>query len=215
MSRIPKLILFDYGGVFADHYCQPFLSNLATHLGSHPDAVLKAVSEQTTHGRAYRLNEIGRSEFWQNVRDSLGCPEFDDALAQELWAKTYIPNRAMISLAHHLRGNLDIDVGLILNEDCMRLEFVLEQLKADISFSVVFASCDVGEVKPEPRFYDAVLDRLKGQYAPSDVLVVDDRETHVHAARAKGMQAWQFSSAGALSRDITNLILLNHDNTHS
>lgn len=215
MICIPKLILFDYGGVFADHYCQPFLSQLAQHIGTEADQVLKAVSEQTPHGRAYRLDQLSSTEFWQQVRKSLGSADFDGILAQELWAKTYIPNRAMISLARHLKDNLQIDIGLILNEDRPRLEYVLDQLRADIAFSIVFASCDIGQVKPEPQFYDLILDRLRHQYLPSEVLVVDDRETHVSAAQLKGMQGWRFQSPGAFSRDITNLIPHNHDHTHS
>lgn len=60
----------------------------------------------------------------------------------------------------------------------------------------VHASCTLGARKPDPEFYDRLLERI-GR-APEVVLFVDDREVNVEGALAAGLRAHLFVDADDL-----------------
>lgn len=200
-----RLILFDYGGVIADHYSQPYMSQLGRLVGASEPDVLNQLSEKTRHGRAYRLAQISLDVFWDAVRENLKVAPFSHEAAQLLWAQTYIPNAAMLELVSFLRNERKIKVGLILNEDEHRLRYVLDEIDASARFDFVFASCDLGAVKPDPSFYENLCSRCDSAREREKVLVVDDRETHVSAPRAAGFQGYLFKTPGEFSTFITDL----------
>jgi HAD superfamily hydrolase (TIGR01509 family) len=65
-------------------------------------------------------------------------------------------------------------------------------------FETVLASHHLGVRKPDPAFFERLLDRL-GRCV-DEVLFVDDRERNVEAARQVGLRAHRFTDATALRR---------------
>lgn len=61
----------------------------------------------------------------------------------------------------------------------------------------VLASHHLGVRKPEPAFYDRLLERV--EVAPHEALFVDDREVNVAAAEARGIASHRFTDATALA----------------
>src|SRR5438552_991824 len=98
-------VLCDYGGVVADHYSEPYESQLAELLGVGRQRLRSLLSERSPHGRAYRLDQLTMKEFWSEVIQGAGKvdPGTSIELLQELWARTYIPNQAVLSLLSYLR----------------------------------------------------------------------------------------------------------------
>lgn len=58
-------------------------------------------------------------------------------------------------------------------------------------FDATVISTQVGAIKPDPKMYDAILQRLNAD--PSDCLFVDDRATNLEGAIAAGMKAVQMA----------------------
>ena len=192
-------VFLDYGGVVADHYCEPFLGYLARELGTSRDHARELLSERSEHGRLFRLDRMSPGDFWNAVRRLAPRKDFSDEVMGELWARTYIPNEAVLSLLDHLRTDQRMQTGVVMNEDRVRLAFIEERYSLARRVSIVLASCDVGSVKPERAMYIALLDRARRSFRPASVLYIDDRESHVAAAEAVGMRGYVYKNAGELS----------------
>jgi putative hydrolase of the HAD superfamily len=65
-----------------------------------------------------------------------------------------------------------------------------QSLGYDDLFERSFYSCELGFVKPDTRYFDAIVDALP--FAPHEMLFIDDRETNVAAARTVGLRAAEF-----------------------
>ena len=58
-------------------------------------------------------------------------------------------------------------------------------------FDATVISTQVGAIKPDPKMYEAILQRLNAD--PSDCLFVDDRAVNLEGALAAGMKAVQMA----------------------
>jgi 2-haloacid dehalogenase len=67
-------------------------------------------------------------------------------------------------------------------------------------------SGEVGAIKPEPRIYEALLERFA--IDPLRAVFIDDSEVNAAAARPFGMQAIHFTNPAALRVELAALGLL-------
>ena len=100
-----KVILIDYGGVLAHHYCQPYQSMLANLLGVSIEESKKLISEKSKQGKLYRKNEISKDKFWDVVThlSKIDSSKVSNDDLQLLWAKTYIIDYRLLNLIKVLR----------------------------------------------------------------------------------------------------------------
>src|SRR5690606_29897252 len=63
-------------------------------------------------------------------------------------------------------------------------------------FDRIVASCHLGTRKPEPAFYERLLERLA--CGPDEMVFVDDREVNVEAARDVGIASHRFEDAAGV-----------------
>ncbi|MFW5471595.1 HAD family hydrolase [Knoellia sp. CPCC 206435] len=76
---------------------------------------------------------------------------------------------------------------LATNQQDHRKAFLRERFGYDDVFEQSFYSCDLGAMKPEPAYFERVLESLSVD--PTDVGFVDDRLDNVETARALGIRA--------------------------
>ena len=83
----------------------------------------------------------------------------------------------------------DAGIGCYLasNQDERRASYMQRELGYDELLDGAFYSHELRAAKPDPPFFDAVLDRL--DLSPEQVLLVDDNSEYVDAARRLGMPA--------------------------
>ena len=195
-----RAILLDYGGVVADHYCQPATRQLAELLGVDERELDSLVSERTPHGAAFRLNRIGPEEFWETVATKLKSlsSSFDWKEAQELWAETYVPNRQVLTLMQDLRLTRAWKVGILSNMDRCRFDHVMGLMDWSAWCDVFVSSWEIGAMKPALKPYEFSIEALGCGAEPESVLYVDDRAEHVRAAMLAGCQGCVFESVEAL-----------------
>lgn len=199
-------IIFDYGGVVADHYVEPFQSQLGKILHTTQKGTRELTSEKSSHGRDYRLGKITKKEFWEAIK-KLSNTEFDIDFVHDLFVKTYLPNPAMLSLIKFLKNEKGIQAGLALNTDIDRWEHVRRIIPADELFSVIVISHQIGVIKPEKAFYKEMLKAAKRTNNPNRVMYVDDRKSHVEGAVACGLQGYVFINAGDFATSVTHFNL--------
>lgn len=195
-----KYLLLDYGGVVADHYCEPFTSMLGELLGVSRIKTQELISERSELGKAYRLNKIGLEEFWDGVREQVPNKGFDPQHAQELWARSYIVNEAVLSFLGYVRASYGTQVALLMNEDKDRFEYVHRQRDWSNYVDFFLSSHETGLLKPQKEVYE--LAAIRWGVDPSEILYIDDRDGHVEAAKAVGMEGHVFKNYGELWRTL-------------
>jgi HAD superfamily hydrolase (TIGR01509 family) len=80
-------------------------------------------------------------------------------------------------------------------------------------FDTIYASCEIGCVKPTKDFYGHILAHNPWNLSAADILVVDDRESHVRAPSDLGFQTYQFKTPGECSIYLSTLY--NNENTYN
>jgi putative hydrolase of the HAD superfamily len=80
------------------------------------------------------------------------------------------------------------------------IELLRQRLDLDRYFEAYVVSCVTGFRKPDPRAYEALLNRAN--LAPGLCLFVDDRQENVSAALRLGMQALLFQDAADLREQL-------------
>lgn len=73
------------------------------------------------------------------------------------------------------------------NQEKYRAAYLWNEMGFKNDFERLFASCELGAAKPSPEFYVRVRDALG--CAHSDIVLIDDAEKNVHAARMAGWHA--------------------------
>lgn len=200
-----RVLLLDYGGVVADHYSQPHLDELARLLSVDAKRALELVSENTPHGRDFRLGLISLAEFCGAITQLSGQVVTDPEAVLLAWARTYVPNQAMLNLIGHLKNSRGLRVGLMLNEDHERMKY-LRQSGISQHFDFLVASCEVGAIKPDPMIFQYALEVNKVTRDPREILYVDDRPKHVDAASKLGFHGRLFIGHGEFSLYITEAL---------
>ncbi len=123
-----------------------------------------------------------------------------EAPAPEVYAEVWLTIEtapATVALVHELR-RLGLGVHLGTNQQAGRAAYMRTVLGYDDLFDESFYSCELGAAKPTPAFFGAVLDRL-GTTAP-EVVLVDDHEANVAAAREVGLAAEHWHLADGIPR---------------
>ena len=97
-------------------------------------------------------------------------------------------------------GGLGSQCRLVLatNQDRHRAAYLWNELGLSRRFERMFASSTMGVRKPEAQFWQLITDEL-GEVAGPDVLLIDDSEKNVAAARGFGWQAIHYSDRSDLN----------------
>jgi putative hydrolase of the HAD superfamily len=97
-------------------------------------------------------------------------------------------------------GRSGLTLGLLSNIPPELADEFLQRHAWLDRFAFLGFSCRIGHVKPEPAAFDWCVRTLGVE--PPRVLLVDDREENVRAARACGMQGHLFTDAATLARSL-------------
>ncbi len=114
----------------------------------------------------------------------------DELLAYWFHCGDTIDDRILDSVAElRKRGVLGI---LTTNQEKYRAAYMRETLGLAKHFDTMFVSSEVGCKKPQPAFLEKILEFVRTRVPsaqPSDILLWDDRETHIVAAKEFGFDA--------------------------
>ena len=199
-------IIFDYGGVVADHYQEPYQTQMAQKLGTDIAGAKKLVSEKEQHGADYRLNKITKEQFWNKIKE-LSKTEFNHEEVHQLWVNTYQINVQMVEFLKKLKQK-GLQIGMALNEDKDRWEYIKSTYHVDDFSSINILSFEIGLLKPHKEFYNEVLKQAHRIQNPERVLYVDDRQTHIDGAKYVGMQGYVFTTIDAFKTFLSSVHLV-------
>jgi putative hydrolase of the HAD superfamily len=117
-----------------------------------------------------------------------GAPGKARALAEQWWY-CIEPDADVFALIAQLRRQ-GLLCALATNQQQLRADYMRSKLGYDAHFDLSFYSCELGSVKPEPRYFEKIVAALS--LRAEELLFIDDLEPNVMAARGVGLQAAQF-----------------------
>jgi HAD superfamily hydrolase (TIGR01509 family) len=199
-------ILFDADGV-VQYPPANRRAMFAELLGGRDDAVDGFVRALSGVERACYQ---GQGDFRAGLPDLLGqwnCAGSADDLLRAWTAIQVDAEVARLIAAVRASGVL---CCLATNQEPLRRRHMSETLDYGALFDRQFYSCDLGVAKPDPRYFDAILERLSRP--PQEVLFIDDIEANTQAAASIGIHTETFTPrSGTRPADEMRRVLGRYD----
>ncbi len=154
---------------------------------------------------AYDRSDFTAKEYWLKLAEQCNTSVDENQIDMlrkvevEIWANA---DPVMLDWLAQLYA-AGLKTALLSNMPTDLMTHVLANFPWMQHFTCKTFSAEVRLIKPEPAIYEQTLDGL-GVAAP-EALFVDDRENNIQAARALGIHAILFQSAGQLRRDLEKL----------
>jgi len=194
-----RAVVFDYGMVLTG---QPDPEAYAAMLRVTRLSRDRFESLYWTDRHAYDEGKLTGIGFWQKLLADAGLQQ-DQQIAEELnqWdARLWTTqNPAMLAWQQQLTQH-GVLTAILSNMG----DNVLEKIERDFDwihrFDVLVWSFELHMAKPDPAIYRHTLAKLGVR--PEEALFLDDKLVNVEAARALGMQAFQFSTVEQLRADM-------------
>ena len=193
-------ILFDLGTVLID-FDHMAAARAVAGLTSRPPKEIYDLFFDSPLTRSFEEGKISAREFFSEVKSLLKLDITFDRFAA-IWTDIFFispHNRETLRLAGALRKRYR--VCMLSNINTLHLEYCRTRFAPVFKpFHSVFASCELGFIKPDPRIYKKVLVLLKAE--PGEVFYTDDRKELVEQAGKMGFKASVYSGAGQLRLDL-------------
>ena len=188
-------LVIDLGGVVARFRPQRRLKALERVSGIDADAIRLRLFDSGFDEQA-ELGLIPRDTMLERTRSQLGSSTDDKSLLAA-WSLAFEPDIAVLDTVtvSHARRCLFTNNGPIVS---MCLERQLPEIAQP--FDRVICSWELGAVKPDRVAFMRLLETLGA--SAQDVLLIDDSERNVNAARAVGINAEIHENAEVLGRTL-------------
>jgi putative hydrolase of the HAD superfamily len=196
-----QAIIFDFGGVLVRTSDFTPRERLAARFGmtSHELMDLVFVGDS---GMGAQRGEITIEQHWENVRLALKLtPQELVDFQDEFWSKDVIDTE----LIEYIRSlHRSYRTALLSNAFSDLRQMIIEQWQFADAFDTLVISSEIGIVKPDPRIYHLVLERLGVQ--PAEAVFVDDFQKNIEGAKAVGMQGIHFRDPEQARSELEQLL---------
>ena len=194
-----KGVVFDNGGVFisgdrfvSENMCKVFgismqrLSDILTQV--LPD---------------FQRGAISHEEFWQRFHKVSGLrlpPNYLDLWTTDFHKESHVSDDMLDLIAELKQKNIPI----IMHSNTIppHAEFMWK-VGVFKQFDVVFNSCDMGERKPDPAFYDKLFTKVKAK--PEELIYIEDNPQFMEYQREIGLLLIPFKSVQQLRQELKKL----------
>ncbi len=93
----------------------------------------------------------------------------------------------IVVLIHDLKSR-GIKCYMATNQEIYRTKYMLNEMGFDSLFDKVYSSAELGVKKPDPKFYEIILNDLEKEgIKASDIMYLDDSEKNVKVSREMGI----------------------------
>lgn len=188
-----RALLFDADGVVQHSNNNDLPVRLERILGFTPGNLDTFTREVFDVERPALAGQADFAEMLVPVVARWGAQHAAEKLAAEWWCSIQT-DQAVLALIGRLRQRGFL-CALATNQQRYRARYMDETLSYNTMFDRSFYSYQLGLVKPDLRYFKAIVAELA--LAPEDILFIDDAERNVAAAREAGLQAAQFVPTGS------------------
>jgi HAD superfamily hydrolase (TIGR01549 family) len=186
-----RAIIFDCFGVLTTDGWLPFKRKHFSH-----DRKLQA--EATDLNKQVDAGLASYDDFVQAIAELANVPHEE---AQTAIEDNVADEELFAYIAHELRPNYNL--GMLSNAGANWLDKLFKPEQVQL-FDAIALSYETGFVKPDPRAYQTVAERLV--VAPEECVFIDDQERYCTAAKEQGMQAIVYTSLEQLKTDLPPLL---------
>lgn len=198
-----QAVIFDLGGVVNSNIHTKVLYPKMLEKYGYIKEKVKDV--RNNHWGPFALGRISEEEHWRRIFAELGVEENIGEYmnhAQEI-LKVEIPRTKKIIRELKKRS---VRLAILSNHAIPWIVPTLYVHDLYRHFPVMVISCFVGLLKPDPKIYQLVLEKL--EVKPKEAVYIDDQEKNVLPARDLGIQGIKFESARQLEKDLKALRVL-------
>jgi len=197
-TRPPRFFYFDLGNVLVTFSVQRMLDQVSALTGV-PGGRLRHVFFDRGLQQDYETGRVDRQEFYERFCAMAGTRPEIDALrlaASDIFELNVPVVPVLTSLALARRP-----LGILSNTCEAHWEFCRGRYRLlDDLFMHRVLSFEVGAMKPDARIFEHAVE-LAG-CRPEEIFYTDDLPAHIEGARAVGIDAVQYTTAGALAEQL-------------
>ncbi len=192
-----RTIIFDLGKVIVPFDLKRGYEALRPHCPYPAEEIPRRISSTDLVTR-FESGEVSPEEFVERLSRLLGlCVDYDRFC--ELWSSIFLPHTLLpepFLAALHSRYRL----LLLSNTNAIHFAMIRERYSLLGHFDDYILSYKVGAMKPSERIYKEAIGRA--QCPAAECFFTDDIPLYVEGARAAGMDAVVFESAGQIEREL-------------
>ncbi len=199
MSTEIKVIIFDLGRVLVD-FDHRIAAGKISQLSHQTPRQIYDLFFDSALIQSFEEGKILPEDFFSGVSRILGLKiSFEEFLP--IWNQIFFfseGNKAVYILGKSLKERYR--VALLSNINVLHFNYLKSNFPIFDIFHDVFASCEMGYIKPNPEIYRKVISLLG--VLPGEVFYVDDRPELIEAANLLGIRGFVFKDATQLQRDL-------------
>ena len=182
-----KAVIWDLGGVIVR--TEDFTSR--ERIARQLEKTRQELEELVFSGESGQLTQLGQQSdeaHWERVRQALQIsPEEFPAFQQAFWGGDRLDD-SLVNFIRNLRPTYR--TGLLSNHFPGLRNTLATQWKIADAFDQIVISAEEGILKPDPRIYQIMLERLT--VPAEEAIFIDDFIKNIHGAQAVGLQAIHF-----------------------
>lgn len=183
-------VLFDVDGVLIEPW--RFRDLLDSDYGIAPEATRNFFA---TRFRKCLVDAADLVEELPPFLEAWGWPGTVDEFLRVWFEVENAPNAPVFEFVSRLRkGGWSCHIAS--NQERRRARYLVEVMGLHKHFESLFFSCDLGASKPDSAYYERIEASLG--FAASQLVLVDDSERNVAAARERGWLAFRFDGLESL-----------------
>lgn len=201
MAEDIRAVIWDMGGVIIRGSDRSSREQLARRLGMERAALEELVFFSET-SRLSLLGKVTEAETWERVGDVIGLHGEELVLARKEFFSGNQMDFVLVDFIDSLRPRYK--TGLLSNAWKGTRQSLGEKYAFLHVFDVSVFSDEVGMVKPDPVFYEWILERL--EVVPEEAVFIDDKIKNVEAACALRMNGVHFQTCDQLMEDLRILL---------
>ena len=196
-----KVVIFDLGRVLVDFDHWIAAQKISVLSRNHPQEIF----DLFFNSPLVQLFEEGKSspdDFFAGVSRALGLNiGFSEFLP--VWNQIFFvseENKAVYRLGKKLRGRYRL--ALLSNINVLHFNYLKENFQVFDIFHDIFASCEMGCIKPSTEIYNKVISSLN--VLPGEIFYTDDRPELIEQANSLGIRGFVFKSSKQLKDDLAS-----------
>ncbi len=196
-----RAVIFDLGNVLIDFDYRIGVKRIAPVSQKNPQEIIDLFFNSTLTND-FEEGKLSLDDFFKEVKAALGLKiGFSEFLP--IWNEIFYmteENKKIFQLAGNLKNNYKL--ALLSNVNILHLDYIKKEFPVFDIFDHVFASCELGLIKPDPRIYQKVISILQCQ--PAEIFYTDDREELIEASKKLGLRAFIYKGFEQLKRDLAD-----------
>ena len=207
LSPNPQIqaVFFDLGGVVIEVIHSYFATHLHASRGSILYERLSSMAKWPNN-EPFERGEMSGHEFCTRFMQYVQIDGMTIDQFQAAWNSMLIrPFEGVAELIQKVKQK-GVLVCALSNTNEIHWNFMFKQFPIMQLFDVLFASFELGARKPEKLIFERALKKIKKH--PGEVLLIDDLEDNLNAARTLGIHAEQSVNSVTRVQEILNRFIL-------